>query len=333
MEWFRWYHGACSDSKWPVIARRAGVSVGVVVSVWAALLEHASQDEERGSVEDFDGETFDALYGYDDGTCDAVLKAMIEKKLICDGCIRAWQKRQPKREDDSAERVRRYREKKRQETAGNASVTPCNASVTPRNAQNREEQRREENNKNLPLPSCEEGRAAGEGVALTPRQKGTNPRALGTNPRAMGTNPRSLGTNPRAVAAAPEQPDAGDAEDDPPLTDPADMDMAFHEFLDAYPADHREPVGEAALVWKKLAREKALPGLPRLLQGLDAWEDSAQWRKDGGAYIPKAANFLRRAMWRSAPARASPGETWDAAAAMERLRAAARGAGPVEARP
>ena len=123
------------------------------------------------------------------------------------------------------------------------------------------------------------------------------------------------------------------AEDDPSLTDPADMDMAFHEFLDAYPADHREPVGEAALVWKKLAREKALPGLPRLLQGLDAWEDSAQWRKDGGAYIPKAANFLRRAMWRSAPARASPGETWDAAAAMERLRAAARGAGPVEARP
>ena len=162
--------------------------------------------------------------------------------------------------------------------------------------------------KNYPLPSWEEGRCAGEGV-LTPRQK--------------GTNPRSLGTNPRAAPAAPEQPGIGGTEADPPPADPAAMDLGFHEFLNAYPAAHREPVGEAAQVWKKLAREKSLPGLPRLLQGLDAWEDSHQWRKDDGAYIPKAANFLRRSMWLSAPPRAAPDEFWDAGAAMARLRAAA----------
>ena len=155
MEWFRWYHGACSDAKWPLIARKAHTTVGVVVSVWVALLEYASQDDERGSVEGFDCETFDALYGYSDGTCEAVLNAMVEKGLIEDGCICSWSRRQPQREREestNAERQRRYRERRRLERDGEGvteedgnvtGVTPRNASVTPPE-QNREEQRREE---------------------------------------------------------------------------------------------------------------------------------------------------------------------------------------------
>lgn len=215
-----------------------------------------------------------------------------------------------------------------------------NSGVAPESLRSKEENRREEN-KNYPLPSCEEGRCAGE--KKTPRETGTNPKALGTNPRALGANPRSLGTNPRAVAAMPEPPGIGAADeparapgaashahDEPAPANPAVMDLGFHEFLNAYPAAHREPVGEAALVWKKLARERTLPGLPRLLQGLDAWEDSDQWRKDGGAYIPKAANFLRRSMWLSAPPSAVPDDDWEQArregeARRARLRAAARG--------
>lgn len=178
MEWFRWYHGACSDAKWPLIARKAHTTVGVVVSVWVALLEYASQDDERGSVEGFDCETFDALYGYSDGTCEAVLSAMLEKGLIEDGCICSWSRRQPQREREestNAERQRRYRERRRLErdgegvteedgnvtdvTAHNVTgvtrnvtrngVTPRNASVTPPE-QNRGEQRREEENTHTP---------------------------------------------------------------------------------------------------------------------------------------------------------------------------------------
>lgn len=152
MEWYRAYHGTCSDPKWPIVARKAKVSVGVVVSVWFALLESASQASERGSVANFDPETVDALYGYDDGTTEAVFGAMLEKGLICEGRICAWDKRQPKREreDNSAARVRQHREKERQETQPEAaqaqdaaSVTPCNASVTPPE-QSREEQTRED---------------------------------------------------------------------------------------------------------------------------------------------------------------------------------------------
>lgn len=160
MEWYRAYHGACSDAKWPIVARKAKVSVGVVVSVWFALLESASQASERGSVENFDPETVDALYGYEDGTTAAVFSVMLEKGLICDGRICAWDKRQPKREreDNSAARVRQFREKQRRETQteateaqDSASVTPCNASVTPPE-QNREEQTREEINNTPPIP-------------------------------------------------------------------------------------------------------------------------------------------------------------------------------------
>ena len=118
--------------------------MGVVVSVWAALLEYASQDEERGSVAGFDGETYDALFGYEDGTCDAVLAAMTEKGLICDGCICAWRKRQVQRErEDStnAERQRRHREQKKQKNTDENVET--SAGVTPRNA-TRTEQRRTE---------------------------------------------------------------------------------------------------------------------------------------------------------------------------------------------
>lgn len=110
MNWLRWYHGACSDPKWPIVARRAGVSAGVVVSVWAALLEQASQADERGSLDGFDCETFDALYGYPDGTCQAVFDAMREKGLVRDGRIGSWARRQPLREDSGGmERKRRQR--------------------------------------------------------------------------------------------------------------------------------------------------------------------------------------------------------------------------------
>lgn len=375
MEWFRWYHGACCDAKWPIVARKAGVTVGVVVSVWVALLEHASQDEERGSVERFDCETFDALYGYEEGTCEHVITALTEKGLIRDNRIVAWETRQPVREREdvtATERKRRERERKQQEkqevspndvTPLSHHVTPCHTAVTPP-----DKIREEKKEETTPLPlrnrrGCCAGESAGSLVGRqNPREAGTNaralginPRALGTNPQALGTNPRALGTNPRAKGTNPRARDApsapilgstqeatagpspgmpekrtetafpgaetqnviqgkGESENDPekafpcetPFRLPNEMGMDFQQFLDAYPPERREPAGEAVAVWCKLAKAKKLPGLPRLLDGITAWERSAQWQKDNGKYIPKAANFLRNCMWLSAPPPANP---------------------------
>ena len=174
MEWFRAYHGISSDSKWPLVARKAGQTVGAVVSVWIALLDHASQAKVRGSVADFDPEEIDALYGYDDGVTQTVIDAMSAKKLIVDGRLHAWGKRQPDREDSgsdtamsSTERTRKWRERKRAEVSsgneGRHDATRCDVTgrdgtqrdATGRNGTTRKEQRRterEQRRKHPPIP-------------------------------------------------------------------------------------------------------------------------------------------------------------------------------------
>lgn len=125
--WFRSYHGAPLDAKWILIAQKAGVQPGMVASLWWALLDHASQAKPRGSVADFDVEAVAAFYGYDVTHCNAVLVTLRERGMIrADGVLRTWSKRNPKREDDSAERVRKHRESKRLED-GTKSVTHRNA--------------------------------------------------------------------------------------------------------------------------------------------------------------------------------------------------------------
>ena len=44
-----------------------------------------------------------------------------------------------------------------------------------------------------------------------------------------------------------------------------------------------------------------MPGLPILLEAITRWEDSGQWRRENGRFIPHFANFLRRRMWEQEP--------------------------------
>lgn len=226
--WLKWFHGAVADDKWPLIARKSGQPVAVVVAVWAALLECASQAEDRGSIEDFDAESMDAVLQISEGACAAIVEALSTGKRprIVDGRINNWEKRQEEpQQSSSTERVRRFRERKRAHNAGDEAT--CNAGETPETACNDDETfhpvscnadetlKRPDNktrdNKNnintLPLPLTGEGDADSCDEHTPPaesrnplrgtREDGTNPRAAGTNPRAKGTNPRSIGDNPR----------------------------------------------------------------------------------------------------------------------------------------
>lgn len=137
MDWFRSWHGAPTDAKWLVIARRAGVTPLMVSAVFWALLDYASQQTERGSVAGFDVETYATWAGVEEADILAVLDAMRAKGVITDGdTLSAWDKRQPKREDSSAERVRRHRDRQRNTVTDDNSdaVTQCNAYVTQCNA-------------------------------------------------------------------------------------------------------------------------------------------------------------------------------------------------------
>ena len=263
MEWFRVYHGMVSDDKWSLIARKSGQPRAFVVAVWAMLLEIASQDEERGNVEAFDPEVADALFDMPDGAAQAIYDALCSGKnpRIADGCILSWEKRQPQREREdsgSAERVRRHRERKRLETAGNVTetpscnnVTPCNATETPCNAPRTEKSREEK----------KEERVFNAGARVE---------------RPAGT------PEPEAV----------------PYRQPS---VAFDEFFEAFDEQHRGSRTEAEREWVALEANRVLPGLPRILDALGQWEDSEAWKRQGGRYIPTAANFLKREYWLRKP--------------------------------
>ena len=307
MDWFRWYHGACSDAKWPIIARKAKVSVGVVVSVWAALLEYASQDDERGSVVGFDGETYDALYGYEDGTCDAVLAAMIDKGLICDGCICAWRKRQPEREREdttNAERQRRYRERKRQEKEAEIvadedeivtrnvtcnAVTPHNATVTPPE-QNREEQRRKD-------------------INTPPTQEYFNTQ----NTRARALNPsggRGEGESPAADGFAGDE---NGCRDGPASTDaPSKGTPEWTAFLSCYeifPVQQGQE--EAWREWMRLKRNGTLEPAWVIREAiLRMCAEDSRWKR---GKVPKFARWLNGKGWDDKPF-VEPGDAGNATA-------------------
>ena len=127
-EWFRSWHGAPTDPKWLGIAKRADVAPGIAVAVAWALMDRASQAADRGSIEGYDADGLACFFGCEPENVEAIVSAMTDKGMISDGRFTSWERRQPKREDDSAKRVREHRERKREQR--NAPVTQRNAPDT-----------------------------------------------------------------------------------------------------------------------------------------------------------------------------------------------------------
>jgi hypothetical protein len=122
LSWWRSWHGAPTDPKWAVVAARSGVKVGIVSAVAWALLDYASQHKVRGTADGFDIETYSVYSGFSEAEISAVIKAMTDKGIIQNGRLAKWEERQPKREDDSKERVQDFREREKKR-----NVTQCNA--------------------------------------------------------------------------------------------------------------------------------------------------------------------------------------------------------------
>lgn len=122
MEWLRWYHGTTKDPKWRVIAKKSGAPISVVISIWAALLENASESEKRGTLSGWNPEDVAECFDVTLETVVTVCNAMQQKTLLHETVIN-FEKRNPKRErtDNSTDRVRKFRERKRHETPSNAT--------------------------------------------------------------------------------------------------------------------------------------------------------------------------------------------------------------------
>lgn len=143
IDWFRWHHGSVNDPKFQLVAKKAGASVAEVIAVWACLLEAASQASERGQPGPVDFEAMDCALGLDDGKAKAIYDRMTERGLMGDdGAVTAWDKRQPKREDDTAaERKRRQRERDKQSERDSPDASRDVTQGHDRGEESREEER------------------------------------------------------------------------------------------------------------------------------------------------------------------------------------------------
>jgi hypothetical protein len=122
--WFRWYHGCVSDPKLGVVARKASQPKFLVIAVWAALLEMASQAAERGDVTGFDADDFAEALGADTEAVQAVFNALGEKGLIETDRVAAWAKRQFEGADTTAaSRQKRKRERDKPHVTESHAVT------------------------------------------------------------------------------------------------------------------------------------------------------------------------------------------------------------------
>lgn len=138
IDWFRWHHGSVSDGKFALVAHKAGASVAEVIAVWACLLEAASAAEDRGDPGTPDFEALDFSLGMSEGKARRIYERMRERSLLDGetGRIASWDKRQPKREDDTAaDRKRRQREREHELQLATAVTLRESRNVTQSHAQ------------------------------------------------------------------------------------------------------------------------------------------------------------------------------------------------------
>ena len=123
--WFRWHHGVVTDPKWKVVASRTSsalsrkVTVGHVVSVWAAMMENASQANPRGELLNWSDEDIGAALDIPEEEVAAIRVAM-QGKTLDEAVLMAWKRRQVKAEDHTAadrKRAQRERDKSHEVTA------------------------------------------------------------------------------------------------------------------------------------------------------------------------------------------------------------------------
>jgi hypothetical protein len=111
-----------TDPKWRVIAKRSRQPIATVMAVFTFVMVNASANaDERGRTHNLFYDDIAAALDIETVDVDAILDAM-QGKVLEGEYLTGWEKRQPKREDNSAERAKLWRERKR--TQENAEKRP-----------------------------------------------------------------------------------------------------------------------------------------------------------------------------------------------------------------
>ena len=140
MSWCRLWVEMPNDPKWRTISRVSKQRIGDVISVFIHMMTTAAQAGERGVIEGWSDEDVASALDMDTEAVEAIRQAM--QGRVLDGWkLLGWERRQPLREDDSAERARRWRNAKKEESnATERNRTQPNARERQRNRQSPRQQ-------------------------------------------------------------------------------------------------------------------------------------------------------------------------------------------------
>ena len=141
--WLRLWHDMPTDPKFGTVARVSGEHITLVLSVYLHLLVDASRNVTRGHVTVTDEDLATALNVTDEQI--AKVRAAMEGRLVANGVLLGWDKRQVKREDAGDEETgaksqaqrkaeQRAREKAARELAESEAMAQ---GVTPSHAKSR----------------------------------------------------------------------------------------------------------------------------------------------------------------------------------------------------
>lgn len=150
-QWVRLWEDMPTDPKWRIIAKRSGRPACEVIALFTMMMTNAGSADPRGSLSSWDDEAAAITLDMEVENVAAIREAMQGKVLDGDALL-GWEKRQPKREDNSAERVKAFRER---HSEAKRDVTPRNDPVTPRNAPEEKREDTEADKKDTPPPSLE----------------------------------------------------------------------------------------------------------------------------------------------------------------------------------
>jgi hypothetical protein len=111
-QWLRLWHDMPTDPKWRTIAKLSRQRIGDVIAVYTHILVAASTATERGRTQSFNCEDVASALDLETPDVMAIVDAM-QSRVLDGNRVAGWDKRQPAREDGSAERSRAWREEQK----------------------------------------------------------------------------------------------------------------------------------------------------------------------------------------------------------------------------
>ena len=82
-----------------------------------------------------------------------------------------------------------------------------------------------------------------------------------------------------------------------------DNNNLFDRFWGEYPRKEAKP--KARIAFEKIDPDETT--LQAMLEAIQKWKDSAQWKEDGGKYIPHPATWLNQRRWEDEPMKGGSG--------------------------